>query len=303
MIHIIAKDFNFQFCENFKNYFDKNNLKYNYHYISNQKIDKTLYTKNEFREIQRNKKNHDEHILKNISQEDIVTCWGWKRGVRYREAGASVLLQEHGYIFDRNEWISLGWNGLNGKANFLNNDVSSKRWNKLFKPYMKPWQKDGDYILLCGQVPGDASLEGLDLTEWYEKQARDAYNYYKLPVVWRPHPEAIKKSLKRNRPIHSVPGTIFDKNQNLIDSLKKSKLVITYNSNSAVNAVMEGIPVVVGNKGSMVYEIANLEIGPIDYPDRSSWGRKIAYAQWHISEIASGVALKHIFRKYLNTID
>jgi hypothetical protein len=297
MIYILSKEFNFSICKSFKNYFDKRGIQYKLYDIENKKINKKLYTKEEFKQLREYKKDFDKGILQHIGQNDIVTCWGWKRGIKYKEAGANVLLQEHGFVFNRNEWISLGWNGLNGKADFLNQNVSNDRWETFFKPHMKPWKKDGEYILLCGQVPGDASLEGRNLTDWYAKIAKKAKEYYKIPVIWRPHPVAVRT--KKNI---SVPNTFLDTNSSLKDSLKKAKLLITYNSNSAVDAVMEGVPVIVYDSGSMVYEIANHKIGSLEYYDRSDWGRKIAYTQWHISEIASDVALDHIFQNYINTI-
>ena len=56
---------------------------------------------------------------------------------------------------------SIGINGLNGRATFVETPDPDKRFEP-HKPLLKPWNPHGDYVLICGQVPGDAAL-GVDL--------------------------------------------------------------------------------------------------------------------------------------------
>ena len=54
---------------------------------------------------------------------DIIVCWGWRRGEKHFNQKKQVLVMEHGYMLNRKTWTSLGWNGLNNDADFLNVDV------------------------------------------------------------------------------------------------------------------------------------------------------------------------------------
>lgn len=291
MIYILSRDFNNHLFIYAKDYFIKNNIPYEHYHVPS-KIDKSVMTKQEIKNFQNQIDNDNKLILSKIKKDDILICWGWKRGNIFQKKCKNILILEHGYIFNRNEWISIGWNGLNGRADFLTDSVASDRWKNIFKPHVKPWQYDGKYILLCGQVPGDASLKGKNLNKWYTTIAEKAYKYYNIPVVWRPHPVAVNAGKVVN-----VPNTILDTNERLQDSLNLAKAVITYNSNAGVEAIMNGVPVISKDQGSMYAEIATPYIGKLKYPNRDEWGRKIAYSQWHTSEIKKGIAFNHIFQK------
>jgi hypothetical protein len=218
-----------------------------------------------------------------------VACWGWKIGKRLRAAGHDVLVMERGYLGDRFKWTSLAWNGLNGHGEFPKFDSSTDRFEKNFN--MKPWQSTGDYVLIMGQVPGDESLQGRDLMSWYADAAKVAQTVYQKPVIFRPHPEAIRKGFKQK--IVGFENCTLP----LEDSLAFAHAAITFNSNSAVDAVVQGVPVVAYDKGTMAWEVAGKKIGEIKTPCRKNWASALAWKQWAIDEIASGFALtNHVSR-------
>jgi hypothetical protein len=229
----------------------------------------------------------------NIGEYELAVCWGWRKGKREFQNGKKVLILEHGYMIDRYDWISLGWNGLNNDADFHNKNVESDRWNTLFKDHMKPWKDNGDYILFCGQVPGDMSLRGKKLEGWYFETAKKASDYYKLPIVWRPHP------LDKRGVNVRIPKTNFDTNKCINESLENAAAVMAYNSNSLINGIMNGVPAIAFDTGTMAWDVCSHGFEPIKRPDRSDWGRKMGYTQWTHEELANGTALRHIFKKYM----
>lgn len=225
---------------------------------------------------------------------DIAVCWGWRKCLKEFSKGKQVLVMEHGYMIDRNEWISLGWNGLNNNADFLNETVPSDRWEKLFKPHMKPWKTDGKYILFCGQVPGDMSLKGKNLMHWYADAAIRVSEVHKLPIVWRPHP------LDKKNKTFLIKNTTMDIGTPLEKSLEDAAAIMAFNSNSLINGVMAGVPPIAFDEGTMVWDIATKNYEkPLKRLDREDWGRKMGYTQWTLEEIANGTAIRHIFRKHL----
>jgi len=217
-----------------------------------------------------------------------VACWGWKIGKRLRAAGHDVLVMERGYLGDRFKWTSLAWNGLNGHGEFPNIGFCGDRFVEHFD--LKPWRREGDYVLIMGQVPGDESLQGRDLTQWYAEAAKLAQAVYKKPVKFRPHPEAIRKGHKQK--IAGFENCTWP----LQDSLELAHVVVTFNSNSAVDAVVQGVPAIVADKGSLAWDVAGKKIGACIMPCRQMWANALAWKQWTIDEIASGFALNNHVR-------
>lgn len=209
-----------------------------------------------------------------------VACWGWRQGAALRAAGHEVLVMERGYVGDRFAWTSLGWNGLNGRAQFSEVPPTHPM------PDMAPWRQGGGYVLLLGQVPGDASLQGKDLSYWYAQTAGAARKAYGLPVLFRPHPLAARRG--GHRP---VPGTLLSEGT-LEHALTGAAVAITWNSNSAVDAVLAGVPTVTADEGSMAWEVTGHQIGDTVTPDRTQWLQRLVDRQWTMDEIRSGAAVR-----------
>lgn len=218
-----------------------------------------------------------------------VACWGWRLGQRLRAAGHEVLVMERGYLGDRFAWTSLGWNGLNGYATAP--AVSRApgcygRFESNFGHLLKPWNPAGDYVLLIGQVPGDASLRGRDMGSWYAEAAQRAAAAYGLPVRFRAHPQALVRGVAR--PVAGVPSMQGD----LSEALAGAAVVVTYNSNTGVDALLAGKPTVAEDAGSMAWPVAAHQIGErVVEPDRKSWAEHLAWRQFTTDEIRSGFAL------------
>jgi hypothetical protein len=208
-----------------------------------------------------------------------------------KRRGLKVLVLESGYIFrgdGENNYYALGWGGINGRADFRNQNSPEDRALKLgVKP--RPW-KTGSKILLCGQVPWDASVDFTDHIAWLNETANVLKMLSQRKVVFRPHPLA---------KLNPIPGCEYSFGRPIGDDLEDCHAVVTFNSNSGVNAVLEGIPVFAFDMGSMVYSIANKTLSQIVNPllqDRTQWLNDIAYAQWTPEEMRSGEAWEHISR-------
>lgn len=218
---------------------------------------------------------------------DAVACWGWRRGAMHKAAGRRVLVMERGYLGDRFVWASLGWDGLNGRARFPEQQDSGERFAQHFGHLMQPWSIGGEYVLIVGQVPGDASLGGRCLNAWYAEQAQRANRRYGLPVRFRPHPMAV-----RRHGVSSIPGaeTIGG---DLHENIARAALVITFNSNTGVESILAGKPTVALDAGSMATGVALPDLPhwlDIEEPDRLPWAQRLAWCQFTVPEIASGYA-------------
>lgn len=216
-----------------------------------------------------------------------VICWGFrpKEAQQYLKEGKDVLILELGYIGNRRENISIGWNGLNNYAQFpLCKKDNGERFLR-HGGYIKPWKKDGDYILILGQVKNDASLKGLNIEKWYLDMAKKAMKEHGIPVYFRPHPEA-----KRRGGYNNIKG-IENINGNLEECILGAKFTIAFNSNSCLDSIMMGVPCVAGDPGTMAWDLCSKSVSKIIYPEREEILHTIAWRQWNFDEILSGEPL------------
>ena len=218
-----------------------------------------------------------------------VCVWGWRLGEVLRARGFDVLVIERGYIGDRFSMFSLAWNGLNNRGDFGQPKVdAAARLAKLYPDALKPWNPEGSYCLLIGQVVGDASLRGKDLRPWYSKIAHLAERFYGLPVLFRPHPMMLLRGYHK-----SIPGlTEIGKALSLDDCLAGARVVITYNSNTATDSILAGKPTYAADRGAMAWPVCLQSLSlDTQEPDRLPWAQGLAAKQWSLQEIQSGVAL------------
>lgn len=218
---------------------------------------------------------------------DIVACWGWRIGKQLKESGHRVLVMERGYLGDRFSYASLAWNGLNGHAEFPVYPPDPSRY-LIHNIELKPWKQGGDYALILGQVPNDASLQGQDMLPWYNEITQKVKEKYNMPVVFRQHPDLNKRGMNQTiKNAEKSTGT-------LEDALSEAAFTICFNSNSSVDSVIAGVPCIVGDRGSMAWEMCGHTIDDIVRPDRQAWIENLAWKQWNIDEIKTGKALTGI---------
>jgi len=220
-------------------------------------------------------------------ESDVVACWGWRIAAPLVAAGKRVLVMEHGYIGDRKVWTSLGWNGLNGRAAFPQAG-GPERFAQHHAGMLKPWNPVGNYSLLVGQVDGDASLHGMPFQPWAVRMAHRAEKEFGLPVKFRPHPVALE--FGQNYPVgcaETIRGA-------LADAIAGAAVVITFNSNTAVEATLAGKPCITFDQGSMAWPVSSHGWSIPLEPNRQTWANDLAWKQWTMEEIRNGSAWEYV---------
>lgn len=216
---------------------------------------------------------------------DMAICWGWRKAAAYRRQGRDVLVMERGYLGDRFAWTSLGWNGLNGRAQWPEPGDDGERFERNFGHLRQEWRRtDEGHALIIGQVQGDAALAETDIERWY-LDAHEAMHRRGFNVVFRPHPESLKRRHDLGPLAHlTVDGT-------LADALSNAAVAVTWNSNAGVEAVLAGIPTITCDDGAMARPVTAHGLdAELVTPDRDDWLRRMAWRQWTMDEIASGHA-------------
>lgn len=224
---------------------------------------------------------------------DLAVMWGHRfMNVinAQRSISADYLVMERGFLGDRHKWNAVGFNGLNGRGIYQVKNVDNSRLKKYFNDVLKrPADNPNGYVLIMGQCPGDASLRGKDIVRWAKTVADEVSKKYPERVVfYRPHP--VKPVKPRNLKI--LDG-------DLQAALDGAWCVITYNSNSGVDAAANGNRVVAFDEGSMSWTVSthNISEPPRHFP-RRRWAERLAWCQWTDEEIRRGDAWDHLKVRY-----
>jgi len=197
--------------------------------------------------------------------EALTITWGH----RYPPEGQHLVM-EQGYLGNRLEWCSLGFNGLNGRATFPK-APDGERFNDLFPGVMRSWKDKPGYALVIGQCPGDAALAGTNIDNWVATITDSVPG-----TKYRPHPSV------------TAPAASLD------DDLSGARCCITYNSNAGVMAVMAGVPTITMDRGAMAWNVSSHNPQFSLMTDRDEWAHDMAYSQWTLQEIEQGLAWEHL---------
>lgn len=223
---------------------------------------------------------------------DLAVFWGFRATHimdGQRESGGRFIVMERGFV-DRMEYTSLGFDGLNGRAQFPAPPPGSDRFARLFPGALKtrPWSAPASdaYVLVMGQVHGDASIKHIDIDGWYQATVDVLQAHFDRPVRFRMHPG--------HRGSGWTPRGAEVDSQSLEEALAGAAWVVTFNSNSGVDAALAGVPVVTVDRGAMAWRVAGHEISsepPLPAAGlRAAWAEQLAWCQWSKAEIAAGTA-------------
>lgn len=213
-----------------------------------------------------------------------------------------VVVLEVGGIKRGTTW-KVGLNGINRDAYFGDSGNDSSRRN-LLGLELKPWQSNGEYILICGQHEKSLQWQNMPrMSQWVMDTIEEIQKHTDRPILFRPHPrcrlEAIEsqyKNVYRQEPRH-IDGTYddFDMQFNNVYA------TVSYSSNPGIHSILNGVPAFVG-PSSLAYDVANdvdfmHDINDPLRPDRYQWLNDYAWTEFTVEEIAQGLPLKRLTSK------
>lgn len=225
---------------------------------------------------------------------DFAVVWGWRQASVIRackEAGQPILVMERGHLGDRMFWTSIGWGGLGRRGTYAGVKDRGDRFKANFDLW--PMSTGARYVLVCGQVEGDASLGAtnpLTWAQWVTGQLRErGYD-----VVYRPHP-----LIRRIGDEWCPDGARFSAHHDLADDLRGARACVTFNSTAGVEAALAGFAVVAMDEGSMAWPVASHSPNESflfpDLAEREAWAHWLAWTQFSPDEIRSGFAWEAVF--------
>lgn len=198
-------------------------------------------------------------------QQGPIAVWGQIRGARgLLEGHKDFYRLDHAYI-GRNEHFRLTRNDFQPSRVV---ERPADRWEALKKRYsleIEPWRK-GSKVLLAFSMPGTYDFFGV--AGWAKQMLNETKNCGR---------KVVDRQRKETRSIK--------------EDLKDAHCLITYSSNSVIEALLAGVPVFV--EGPSIARPVAGKWGdwesPI-FPDREQFFRHVAYCQFTLDEFKSGFA-------------
>ena len=230
-------------------------------------------------------------------QQQNAVMFGWGK-LRNNEVcknqltiGGKVLGINFGAVRRDRGYYVAGWNGPSNLGQYYNEKSNSDRWDVL-DLHTTPWGWwKGSKIILACQVPTDGSVQSIDIIDWCRRATLEIRRYTDREIIFRPHPLAREIT-------PSIPGTTRSE-RSFQEDLHEAWAVVTYNSTSSGLAVLEGVPVFSLNEQSFAWGVSSHELSQIENPARPNrwqWACDLAYVQWTLEEMRSGLAWDHLKR-------
>lgn len=220
-------------------------------------------------------------------------------------------------VYENNSYYRIGINGfLNNQGIFLDplKTYDSARLEKMSVSW-QGWQFDqSGHILILLQLPGDASLRGMNIYQWAENIIESIRLHTNKKIIIRPHPLA---PLRTGEEFYDFFFRIHKKNPSNIEfinsieislqeNLKGAYCSVSCSSGSAIDSILCGIPTVVTDPGSFCFDISshhpedinNIKIAT-DIEVRNLL-TKLSYSQWSVDEMSEGIVWQHILPSLKN---
>jgi hypothetical protein len=244
------------------------------------------------------------HTIVN-DQEDVAVIWSvlWSGRMRSnraiyercRQENKPVMIIEVGNL-RRGETWRLGLNHINSLADFANDrDLDPCRPQQLgvaLRP--TPDVRRGEILIAC-QHQESLQWQGMPaMKDWVADTIEKIKQHTHRRIRVRYHPRSsfpFKQSgVIVERPVQ-IPGTYDD-----FDIFYNYHCVINHNSGPAVQAAINGVPVLC-DKSSLAADLSVKwqELDEPYVPDRSEWFLKLCHTEWTLEEIRQGLPIARLF--------
>jgi hypothetical protein len=277
-------------------YYDRN--------MKNSTISSVLFTIEEY--LSSNSKNN---IIREYGKldktSDINIHFGiksrFKKNTKFRELLMNNykynIIIEQGFL-NRKKYQSIGINGFSGLSKIKPTNCQKDRFDKLNINVKDIVINNDGYILFCGQLPWDSQVQDINYNQYLNNIFNQLKKITLKKIKFRFHP--LYKNKKNKKYKINIPEYVeIDQHINLIDSIKEAFCIISYNSNSLVDSLLEGIPVITLSNISIIYDITENDINNINniyIPSKKIILQKlydISYLQYSLDEFRDGTAIKY----------
>ena len=244
------------------------------------------------------------HVIVN-ENEDVAVIWSvlWAGRMRANQQiyqnctneNKPVLIIEVGNLQRGHTW-RLSLNNINNLGFFGNHeDLDHSRSKKLgveLKPYLT--KRRGEILIAC-QHQESLQWQGMPaMKDWVADTIKRIQEHTHRRIIVRYHPRSsfpFKQSgVMIERPAR-MPNTYDD-----FDIFYHYHCVVNHNSGPAVQAAINGVPVVC-DQSSLATDLS-IKWSELDnpyVPDRTEWFVKLCHTEWTVEEICQGAPIARLF--------
>lgn len=169
---------------------------------------------------------------------------------------------------------------------------------KLLGVNLQQWKSDAGPIIVAGQLPGDYSLDGVDILEWAHDVTNYLERYSAREIILRPHPRDVTQKWKD---LAETTGYELS-TRSLGEDLARAGVWVSLTSGSAIDAIIAGVKSVCLSPNNFGWPVSLHSVDEIETaftPDRTAWVNQLTYSQWTREEIADGKAWESVRACYL----
>lgn len=219
----------------------------------------------------------DPLVLRGIMKHKIIKqCWADNRKFRYMDSGYFGNKPNPANPSGWKHWHRIVDNNLqHGTVVPRPGD----RWERL-NIRLQP-RKYGNAIVIAAPDAKPCAFYGIDLQQWINSTVSTIRANTDRPIILR----------NRN------PDPRFRAQNTLAEDLQNGvHAVVTFNSVAATESIIAGVPVFALAPSNAALPVSNIDLTLIDnpwFPDPDQvyqWASHLAYGQFHITELANGVA-------------
>lgn len=215
-------------------------------------------------------------VIRGIMKHKLIKqCWQDCRSFRFIDTGYfgnhACLTNPHGW----KHWHRIVPNNLQHNSIM---PVSNDRWHQ--HGIKLAARQYGKKIVIAAPDEKPCIFYGVDFASWITNTVTTVKRYTDRPIEIRQR-DPNRKNRQRN---------------SLSEALRDAHALITFNSNAATEAIIQGVPSFVLAPCHAASPVANRDLAKIDnpwWPDddlRHCWAHSLAYGQFHIDEMRSGQA-------------
>lgn len=247
---------------------------------------------------------HNQTIVEHDMTADVAVIWSvlWNGRMRpsqevfnkFTQTKRPVIVLEVGCLNRDITW-KIGVNGVN-RNHFT--------WAENYiRPYpsmlqLKDHRTNGNEILICTQNPLSEQWHGQPpVANWLDNLLRNIRQHSDRPVVVRAHPRVpVQFNVTVHKNVSVVKPNPLSNDQMFINAIANARFMINHNSNPAIIAAIEGLPVHVDST-SLAWDVSNQSLAKIenpDFTDKTQWLEKIKKSEYTIEEIKRGDLFAHL---------
>lgn len=239
------------------------------------------------------------------NNEDLAVIWSvlWSGRMQSNAAiyhqckkrSIPVMIIEVGNL-KRNITWRICLENINREGKFGNCvDIDENRSKKLGVFLKAEKHNRQDYILIACQHQKSLQWEGLpDTATWVKNTVEKIRGVTDRKIIVRPHPRNLFKLNIQNVTVQQpkkISHTYDD-----FDIDYNAHAVINHNSGPAVQAAIEGVPIIC-HRSSLAYPVSDIlkNLENPSLPDREKWFLDLCHTEWTLEEISSGDPIRKLF--------